>query len=163
MMKQRFLVVFILLIINVVWCVGCENGTPYMIHCSAKNPIEKLPEKARLFIEHYFTAYEFDELEKIKGGSRLFFLTIGYIEFDVRGAWRDVNGGAMQLPSSLVKELPEPAVRYIKKGYERTGLKRIVRNKDSYTIWFIFPKDAVLVFDVKGKVLSDSLLEDSSK
>lgn len=92
---------------------------------------------------------------------RLFFQTIGYIEFDIHGTWQDINGEAMQLPSLLVNELPRPAVDYIKKGYKGAGVKRIVRNKDSYVIWFIFPKDVVLVFDLKGKVLTDRLLEPS--
>lgn len=161
MIKQRLLIVFILLIVRFSLSVEEVKGSSFTACYSEMDPIVKLPEKAQHFIRYHFNAYQFDELKKIKRGSRLFFLTIGYIEFDVHGIWRDINGGAMQLPSSLVKELPEPAIDYIKKGYKGTGIKRLVRKKDSYMVWFIFPKDALLVFDLKGKVLSDTLLNAS--
>lgn len=162
MLKQRFLVVFILFIVRSFLCSEGVKGTPYTGCCSEVDPITILPGKAQQFIRYHFKAYQFDELKKIKRGLRLFFLANGYIEFDVHGTWRDINGEAMQLPSSLLKELPEPAVSYIKKGYKGTGLKRIVKKNDSYMIWFIFPKDALLVFDLEGKLLTDTLLDVTS-
>lgn len=156
-MRTRILLVIFLIVLigNTVTVKGGTKASE-VLFVSEEELIDKLPEKAQTFVKQYFSAYQFGESEKNKHGYYLFFVTLGYIRFDAQGEWKEIDGVAMQLPSALTKELPQSAVDYMKRHYNGSGLKKIVRHKNSFNIQFIFPKNSMVTFDAGGKLLSDT-------
>lgn len=156
MERKIFMAIFFALLLGAVADVQGVVTVGQKSVESESEMVEKLPEKAQVFVKHYFSAYQFAEFDKDKQGYRLYFVSLGCIKFNPAGEWSEIDGVAMQLPSDLKKELPQHAVSYMSENYNYSGMKKIVRNKDSFTVEFIYPKNAKLVFDTKGKLLSDT-------
>ena len=123
---------------------------------SDEKPLSCLPEKAKQFVNKHFEAYEFKNCKKEKSKLTLFFSSMGFIEFSPEGDWKRIDGIAMQLPSSLLKELPESVGDFLKKKYSGSGLRKVVRKKEGYVIRFIYPKNIKLKFDLKGNLLEET-------
>lgn len=120
-----------------------------------EKPLSCLSEKAKQFVNKHFEAYEFKNCKKEKSKQTLFFSSMGYIEFSPEGDWKRIDGIAMQLPSSLLKEIPASVGDYLKKKYSGSGLRKIVRKKEGYVIRLIYPKTIKLKFNLEGELIEE--------
>ena len=114
----------------------------------------KLPEKARNFIETYFSDYyvfkvTFNSSYSVvfKGGSS--------VNFTARGEWTSIIGNGNEIPLSIIDKFAEDniiekeAVKTIKEKYESLNIYRIIKRKNKYEIEI----NGNIIIDTKDNIL----------
>ena len=115
----------------------------------------KLPEKARNFIETYFSDYyvfkvTFNSSYSVvfKGGSS--------VNFTARGEWTSIIGNGNEIPLSIIDKFAEDniiekeAVKTIKEKYESLNIYRIIKRKNKYEIEI---NGNIIIIDTEGNIL----------
>lgn len=156
MKRLLTLMVLVLFSFNGNIVIYGSGGKQQYVVSSEENPLSCLPEKAKQFVKRHFEAYEFKNCKKEKSKFTLFFSSMGYLEFSPEGDWRKIDGIAMQLPSSLLEEMPDGIGNCLKKKYSGSGLRKVSKKKDGYIVRFIYPKTIKLKFDLEGNLIEET-------
>ena len=115
----------------------------------------KLPEKARNFIETYFSDYyvfkvTFNTSYSVvfKGGSS--------VNFTSRGEWTSIIGNGNEIPLNIVEKFAEDNIiekdvlKTIKEKYESINIYRIIKRKNKYEIEI---NGNIIIIDTEGNIL----------
>ena len=115
----------------------------------------KLPEKARNFIETYFSDYyvfkvTFNTSYSVvfKGGSS--------VNFTSRGEWTSIIGNGNEIPLNIVEKFAEDNIiekdvlKTIKEKYESINIYRIIKRKNKYEMLI---NNNIITIDIEGNIL----------
>lgn len=115
----------------------------------------KLPEKARNFIETYFSDYyvfkvTFNTSYSVvfKGGSS--------VNFTSRGEWTSIIGNGNEIPLNIVEKIAEDNIiekdvlKTIKEKYESINIYRIIKRKNKYEMLI---NNNIITIDIEGNIL----------
>ena len=115
----------------------------------------KLPEKARNFIETYFSDYYLFKVTfnssysaVFKGGSS--------VNFTSRGEWTSIIGNGNEIPLNIVEKFAEDNIiekevlNTIKEKYESPNIYRIIKKKNKYEILI---NNNIIIIDIEGNIL----------
>lgn len=115
----------------------------------------KLPEKARNFIETYFSDYyvfkvTFNTSYSVvfKGGSS--------VNFTSRGEWTSIIGNGNEIPFNIVEKLAEDniiekeVIKTIKDKHTSFNIYRIIKRKNKYEIEI---NGNIIIIDTEGNIL----------
>ncbi|MEI0488625.1 PepSY-like domain-containing protein [Brachyspira pulli] len=115
----------------------------------------KLPEKARNFIETYFSDYYLFKVTfnssysaVFKGGSS--------VNFTTRGEWTSIIGNGNEIPLNIVEKFAEDNIiekevlNTIKEKYESINIYRIIKRKNKYEIEI---NGNIIIIDTEGNIL----------
>ena len=115
----------------------------------------KLPEKARNFIETYFSDYyvfkvTFNTSYSVvfKGGSS--------VNFTSRGEWSSIIGNGNEIPLNIVEKIAEDNIiekdvlKTIKEKYESINIYRIIKRKNKYEMLI---NNNIITIDIEGNIL----------
>ena len=118
-------------------------------------PYKKLPEKARNFIETYFSDYyvfkvTFSSSYSVvfKGGSS--------INFNTKGEWDSIIGNGNEIPSNIIEKFTEDniiekeIIKTIKEKYINFNIYRIIKRKNKYEIEL---NNNIIIIDISGNIL----------
>ena len=102
-------------------------------------PYKKLPEKARNFIETYFSDYYVFKVTfsssystVFKGGSS--------VNFNTKGEWNSIIGNGNEIVFNIIEKLAEDGIiekevtKTIKEKYNNINIYRILKKNDKYEI-----------------------------
>ena len=116
---------------------------------------KKLPEKARNFIETYFSDYyvfkvTFSSSYSVvfKGGSS--------INFNTKGEWDSIIGNGNEIPSNIIEKFTEDniiekeIIKTIKEKYINFNIYRIIKRKNKYEIEL---NNNIIIIDISGNIL----------
>ncbi|WP_300758648.1 PepSY-like domain-containing protein [uncultured Brachyspira sp.] len=120
-------------------------------------PYQKLPEKAKNFIETYFNDYyvfktTFTSSYSVifKGGSS--------VNFTSRGEWTSIIGNGNEIAFTIIEKLAEDniiekeVINTIKEKYDNFNIYRIIKKKNKYEIDI---NNNVIIIDIKGSILKN--------
>ena len=115
----------------------------------------KLPEKARNFIETYFSDYYLFKVTfnssysaVFKGGSS--------INFNTKGEWTSIIGNGNEIPLNIVEKIAEDNIiekdvlKTIKEKYESINIYRIIKRKNKYEMLI---NNNIITIDIEGNIL----------
>ena len=115
----------------------------------------KLPEKARNFIETYFSDYYVFKVilnssysVVFKGGSS--------VNFTTRGEWTSIIGNGNEIPLNIVEKIAEDNIiekdvlKTIKEKYESINIYRIIKRKNKYEMLI---NNNIITIDIEGNIL----------
>ncbi len=115
----------------------------------------KLPEKARNFIETYFSDYYLFKVTfnssysaVFKGGSS--------INFNTKGEWTSIIGNGNEIPLNIVEKFAEDNIiekdvlKTIKEKYESINIYRIIKRKNKYEMLI---NNNIITIDIEGNIL----------
>ena len=115
----------------------------------------KLPEKARHFIETYFYDYyvfkiTFNSSYSVvfKGGSS--------INFNTKGEWTSIIGNGNKIQIEIIEKFAEDniieknVINSIKENYDKFNIYRIIKRKNKYEIEI---NNIILIIDTEGNIL----------
>ena len=118
---------------------------------SSKN----LPQKARNFIEAYFSDYYLFKIifnssysAVFKGGSS--------INFNTKGEWTSIIGNGNEIPFNIIEKLvkdniiEKEIIKTIKDKYTSSNIYRIIKRKNKYEIEI---NDNIIIIDTEGNIL----------
>lgn len=116
---------------------------------------KSLPEKARNFIETYFSDYyvfkvTFNTSYSVvfKGGSS--------VNFTSRGEWTSIIGNGNEIPLNIVEKIAEDNIiekdvlKTIKEKYESINIYRIIKRKNKYEMLI---NNNIITIDIEGNIL----------
>lgn len=118
-------------------------------------PYQKLPEKAKNFIETYFNDYyvfktTFTSSYSVvfKGGSS--------VNFTSRGEWTSIIGNGNETAFSIIEKIAEDniiekeVINTLKEKYNNCSVYRIIKKKNKYEIEI---NNIIIIIDIKGSIL----------
>ncbi|MEI0567732.1 PepSY-like domain-containing protein [Brachyspira pulli] len=116
---------------------------------------KSLPQKARNFIETYFSDYYLFKVTfnssysaVFKGGSS--------VNFTTRGEWTSIIGNGNEIPLNIVEKFAEDNIiekevlNTIKEKYESINIYRIIKRKNKYEIEI---NGNIIIIDTEGNIL----------
>ena len=116
---------------------------------------KSLPQKARNFIETYFSDYYLFKVTfnssysaVFKGGSS--------INFNTKGEWTSIIGNGNEIPLNIVEKLAEDNIiekdvlKTIKEKYESINIYRIIKRKNKYEMLI---NNNIITIDIEGNIL----------
>lgn len=116
---------------------------------------KSLPQKARNFIETYFSDYyvfkvTFNTSYSVvfKGGSS--------VNFTSRGEWTSIIGNGNEIPLNIVEKFAEDNIiekdvlKTIKEKYESINIYRIIKRKNKYEMLI---NNNIITIDIEGNIL----------
>lgn len=116
---------------------------------------KSLPQKARNFIETYFSDYYLFKVTfnssysaVFKGGSS--------INFNTKGKWTSIIGNGNEIPFNIVEKLAEDniiekeVIKTIKDKYTSFNIYRIIKRKNKYEIEI---NGNIIIIDTEGNIL----------
>ena len=116
---------------------------------------KSLPEKARNFIETYFSDYYVFKVilnssysVVFKGGSS--------VNFTTRGEWTSIIGNGNEIPLNIVEKIAEDNIiekdvlKTIKEKYESINIYRIIKRKNKYEMLI---NNNIITIDIEGNIL----------
>ena len=116
---------------------------------------KSLPQKARNFIETYFSDYyvfkvTFNTSYSVvfKGGSS--------VNFTSRGEWTSIIGNGNEIPLNIVEKIAEDNIiekdvlKTIKEKYESINIYRIIKRKNKYEMLI---NNNIITIDIEGNIL----------
>ena len=118
-------------------------------------PYQKLPEKARNFIERYFSDYYVFKATfsssysaVFKGGSS--------INFNTKGEWNAIIGNGNEIAFNIIEKLAEDniiekeIINTIKEKYDNFYIYRILKKNNKYEIEI---NNNIIIIDNKGSII----------
>ena len=115
---------------------------------------KSLPQKARNFIETYFSDYyvfkvTFNTSYSVvfKGGSS--------VNFTSRGEWTSIIGNGNEIPLNIVEKFAEDNIiekdvlKTIKEKYESINIYRIIKRKNKYEMLI---NNNIITIDIEGNI-----------
>ncbi|MEI0476673.1 PepSY-like domain-containing protein [Brachyspira pulli] len=116
---------------------------------------KSLPQKARNFIETYFSDYYLFKVTfnssysaVFKGGSS--------INFNTKGEWTSIIGNGNEIPLNIVEKIAEDNIiekdvlKTIKEKYESINIYRIIKRKNKYEMLI---NNNIITIDIEGNIL----------
>lgn len=116
---------------------------------------KSLPQKARNFIETYFSDYYLFKVTfnssysaVFKGGSS--------INFNTKGEWTSIIGNGNEIPLNIVEKFAEDNIiekdvlKTIKEKYESINIYRIIKRKNKYEMLI---NNNIITIDIEGNIL----------
>lgn len=117
--------------------------------------LQKMPEKARNFIETYFSDYyifkvTFNSSYSVvfKGGSS--------VNFTSRGEWTSIIGNGNEIDINIIEKFAEDniiekeVINTLKNQYDNFKVYRIIKRKNKYEI---LTDKNILIIDIEGSIL----------
>ena len=114
-----------------VFTMSCEKDEEKVISES------KLPQAAREFIDTHFEDETITRVVKDTEGSTDYDVNLGNgfkLEFNSKGVWREVDGRGVELPVSILDEVPAGIVTYVDANHSAQAITGIDINKNSYEV-----------------------------
>ena len=118
-------------------------------------PYQKMPEKARNFIETYFSDYYVFKVTfsssystVFKGGSS--------VNFNTKGEWNSIIGNGNEIVFNIIEKLAEDGIiekevtKTIKEKYNNINIYRILKKNNKYEIEI---NGSIIIIDNKGSII----------
>lgn len=97
----------------------------------------ELPMAARNFVDTHFASQTITRVTKDTEGSTEYDVRLdnGFkLEFDKSGNWREIEGYGVEIPASILTELPEGISTYVNTNHSSQLITKLELNKTSYEV-----------------------------
>ncbi len=119
MMKRIFTTLFVAVIALVTF--SCDDDERVITQ-------DGLPEAAKVFLADHFTDVAIIRIIKDTEGSTEYEVKLanGFkIEFNSKGAWREVEGYGLPVPASILTEIPTAIVTYVETNHAANAITKL--------------------------------------
>lgn len=96
-----------------------------------------LPQAARDFLAEHFTDIAITRIVKDTEGSTEYEVKLanGFkVEFNSSGAWREIEGYGLEIPASILAELPEGIVTYVETNHAASAITKLEISRGNYEV-----------------------------
>lgn len=114
-----------------VFTMSCEKDEEKVISESG------LPEAARDFITTHFADQTVTRVVKDTEGATDYDVNLdnGFnLEFNSKGAWTEIEGYGVEIPETILDEIPAGIVTYVETNHSTQAITMLDLNKNSYEI-----------------------------
>ena len=109
-----------------VFAMSCDSDNEKVVKESA------LPNAAKEFITQHFADQSVTRVVKDTEGNTEYDVRLDNafkLEFNGSGEWRDVDGYGVEIPQSIIDELPAGIVSYIESNHEAQPISKVEFNR----------------------------------
>lgn len=96
-----------------------------------------LPQAARDFLAEHFTDIALTRITKDTEGSTEYEVKLanGFkIEFNADGIWREIEGYGLEIPESILAELPTGIVTYVETNHAANAITKLEMSRGNYEV-----------------------------